>query len=210
METAPIIGVERHRLSTDGKGVTTLVGFWGCPLQCQYCLNPQSWKIKPTRFLTVKELYDKVVIDQLYFLATGGGITFGGGEPLLYPTFLKEFRELCGPEWNITLETSLNVPFKNLEEALPVANHFIVDIKEMNDTIYQRYTGKSNRQAMENLCWLLKHTDSNNIYVRVPLIAEYNTEEDQKKSIIRLQELGITNIDTFSYRKDINKLLNPE
>ena len=39
---AKIIGSARHRLSTDGDGVTTLVAFHGCPLRCRYCLNPQS------------------------------------------------------------------------------------------------------------------------------------------------------------------------
>ena len=38
--TAPLIGINRHRLATDGKGVTTLVAFSGCPLRCKYCLNP--------------------------------------------------------------------------------------------------------------------------------------------------------------------------
>ena len=42
MNTVPIIGISRHRLATDGKGVTTLVAFHGCPLRCKYCLNPQS------------------------------------------------------------------------------------------------------------------------------------------------------------------------
>ena len=39
---ARIIGIARHRLSTDGDGVTTLVAFHGCLLRCRYCLNPQS------------------------------------------------------------------------------------------------------------------------------------------------------------------------
>ena len=36
----PIIGISRHRLGVDGNGVTTLVAFHGCNLQCKYCLNP--------------------------------------------------------------------------------------------------------------------------------------------------------------------------
>ena len=36
----PIIGISRHRIATDGEGVTTLVAFHGCTLRCQYCLNP--------------------------------------------------------------------------------------------------------------------------------------------------------------------------
>ena len=32
---APIIGISRHRLLTDGEGVTTLVVFHCCPLHCK-------------------------------------------------------------------------------------------------------------------------------------------------------------------------------
>jgi len=39
-----ISGISRHRLATDGEGVTTLVGFHGCPLCCGYCLNPHTQK----------------------------------------------------------------------------------------------------------------------------------------------------------------------
>ena len=37
-----IIGIARHRLSTDGNGVTTLVAFYVCPLRYSSCLNGQS------------------------------------------------------------------------------------------------------------------------------------------------------------------------
>ena len=42
MNRAPLIGISRLRMGTDGHGVTTLVAFHGCPLRCKYCLNPQS------------------------------------------------------------------------------------------------------------------------------------------------------------------------
>lgn len=40
---ARIIGIARHRLPTDGDGVTTLVAFHGCPLRCRHCLNHRSF-----------------------------------------------------------------------------------------------------------------------------------------------------------------------
>ena len=42
MDKAPLIGISRLRMGTDGHGVTTLVAFHDCPLRCKYCLNPQS------------------------------------------------------------------------------------------------------------------------------------------------------------------------
>ena len=89
---APIYAIDRHRLATDGKGVTTLVAFHKCLLKCKYCINPQTWQIdKISKKMTAKELYDEVKKDNLYFLATGGGITFGGGEPCLHSDFIKQF-----------------------------------------------------------------------------------------------------------------------
>ena len=107
---APIIGISRHRLLTDGEGVTTLVAFHGCPLRCIYCINSQCNAVDGIKeTLTPEQLYEKVKIDDIYFLVTGGGIMFGGGEPLLHYDFITEFRKIYGDRWKIYLETSLNV-----------------------------------------------------------------------------------------------------
>ena len=137
-----IIGIARHRFSTDGDGVTTLVAFHGCPLRCRYCLNPQSLGDGGRfREYSLEELYAETCIDELYFIATNGGVTFGGGEPCLYADFIREFHKLCGASWRLNLETSLNVPSVNIETLLPVVNTMIIDIKDMNPEIYSSYTG---------------------------------------------------------------------
>jgi len=194
------IGIGRNRMATDGEGVTTLVAFWGCPLACAYCLNPQALSEDAVkRVLTAEELHDLVRIDELYFLATGGGITFGGGEPCLYPDFIKTFRNLCTNQWNITLETSLNVPLENIKSLYSIVNEYIVDIKDINPKIYKSYTGKDNSLPLANLKWLIEQGKADQIRVRVPLIPNFNTEKDTKRSVSALKKLGIQNIETFSY-----------
>lgn len=203
---APFIGIARHRLQTDGKGVTTLAAFHGCPLRCRYCLNPQCNRPDSrTAELTPQELYDRVKIDQLYFLATGGGVTFGGGEPALHPDFITQFRELCGPEWNLTLESSLNVPAENVRKLLPVVNYYFIDLKDANDDIYRRYTGQSNMQVKENLEWLVANGIADRIIVRIPRIPDFNTEEDILRSQQFLHDIGIQHIDVFTYLTEIRK-----
>ena len=199
MTTAKIFGIGRHRLTTDGEGVTTLVTFNGCPLRCKYCLNKTSWDMDKGRVYTPELLYEEVKIDQLYFLATHGGVTFGGGEPLLQVEFIKVFRELCGPQWQIVAETSLNVLFENVETLDAVLDGYIVDIKDMNPEIYKDYTGKDNALVISNLEWLLKSGDPNRIMVRVPHIPEFNTDEDVKRSKDQLAAMGVKNIDEFNY-----------
>ena len=201
--TVPIIGIDRLRINSDGVGVTTLVCFWGCPLSCQYCLNPQSWRTKTgIRNITPLQLFQEVSIDKLYFFATGGGVTFGGGEPLLYPRFLKEFHEFVEGEWKINLETSLNVPIESLQLIAECIDCFYIDIKDTNNEIYTRYTGKKNERVFANLAWLVEHIGEEKIVVRVPLIPDFNTISNVNDSIKFLKDKykKIT-IDQFEYRK---------
>ncbi|AEA20364.1 radical SAM protein [Prevotella denticola] len=198
--TAPFIAVNRHRLATDGEGVTTLVAFHGCPLRCRYCLNPQCLQVDGVwRRLTPGELYSEVEIDDLYFIATGGGICFGGGEPLLYPDFIRTFSRLMNPEWKLTVETSLNVPLENIKTIAALVQMWYIDIKDFSPTIYNAYTGKDNTQVIRNLVWLAANGYADKIILRLPLILDYNTEEDRLLSQQRLEALGFAHFDKFTY-----------
>ena len=199
--SAPFIGIVRHRLATDGKGVTTLVAFHSCPLRCKYCLNPQCLDPeKVWRTITTSELLDELLLDNLYFLATGGGVTFGGGEPLLRSEFINEFCRIKPAEWKINVETSLNVDHHNLERVLPHVNEFFIDIKDTNPNIYKEYTTRNNTQALDNLRWLLSHEGmAERIIVRLPHIPQFNTQADVDRSRALLKALGIKHFDEFNY-----------
>ncbi|MBR3951052.1 MAG: radical SAM protein [Bacteroidaceae bacterium] len=209
--TAPIMRISRHRLSIDGRGVTTLVGLHGCPLDCHYCLNNKChtpdgiWQ-----HMTAQELYNKVCIDDIYFRSTGGGITFGGGEPALHSAFIEEFARLNTLKWNITLETSLNIPLHNLELLSHVVDDYIIDIKSLNPNIYRLYTGKDINVVLSNLQYLIDINKGAHIIVRTPLIPGYNTEQDVKESTAKLRKMGIEHFDAFTYRTSIahNKFLD--
>lgn len=200
--SAKVIGVQRHRMASDGKGVTTLVGFYGCPLRCKYCLNPQCFSkdyFFPERF--VDELVAEVHIDNLYFLATDGGITFGGGEPLLQSGFICEFRNACPKEWNICVETCLNVPLKNVKAVSDFISEWYIDIKDMNPEIYQSYTGKDNKLVIENLRWLSSFRGMcEKVVIRLPLIKDFNTDSDRDHSECMLREMGFSRFDRFDYK----------
>ena len=201
--TAPVITYSRLRMTTDGEGVTTLVIFHDCPLRCKYCLNPYSFATDTKREdLTPEQLYDKVKIDDLYFVATGGGVTFGGGEPLLRANFLKEFRALCGDRWHLCAETSLNVPAEAVRTAAECMDMFYVDCKDTNPEIYKAYTGIQNAQMLENLRTLISLVGAERVVVRVPLIPGYNTESDRERSRALLESMGVTQFDFFTYKTE--------
>lgn len=202
----PVIGIERLRMQTDGTGVRTLIGTHGCPLRCQYCLNPQSWNgaKKPTLY-TPEQLFQKVFIDNIYFQATNGGITIGGGEPLLYIDALSPFVDMCPNNWNLWIETALNVSCDSVIQASNLFDHFLIDIKTTNPSIYKAYTGKELKPALENLLLLQELVGNAKITVRVPQIPGFVSKEQQEETAELLQSLGFDSLDLFIYRTTIKK-----
>ena len=191
-------------MGTDGHGVTSLVAFHGCPLRCKYCLNPESLKhTDRAKSVLPEAVMKEIKKDELYYVATKGGVTFGGGEPLLNSQYIMDILELGAKEWNITVETSLNVPRIHLERLLPYIDEYIVDIKDMDTRIYENYTGKSNAQVKDNLKWLIGRGIAERILCRIPLIPNYNNTSDQEKSKMELKEMGITRFEMFTYKNSV-------
>ena len=89
--TFPLLSIARHRMGTDGAGITTLVAGAGCPLRCAFCINKKLLQETAPQNILASELLERVRADDLYFRATGGGITFGGGEALLHADFMVHY-----------------------------------------------------------------------------------------------------------------------
>ena len=198
-------------MGTDGSGITTLVTFMGCPLQCKYCLNKKCHEPiyetdgktlrKGIMMLTPQELYDIVKVDNIYFQSTGGGICFGGGEPTLYKDFIVEFKKICGDKWKITLETCLRCSFNTIQDLSPVVDHWIVDIKSMNPFIYEEYTGVMSG-VLQHLSSIQKLVSQEKITVKVPLIPGFNDDEDLDSDIDEIKSrYGFENISKIVYKK---------
>lgn len=198
---APLIGICRHRLVVDGAGVTTLVAFHGCPLRCKYCLNAQCLSPEGVwRTMTADAILAELQCDDLYFRATGGGVCFGGGEPLLRSDTIVELCQQMPEEWAVTIETSLNVPLQRVEAVTPFVRQWIIDVKDMNPDIYHGYTSIDNYRVRENLQWLSTHVNVEKVLLRLPLIPHYNTPNDVSASRQILENMGFLHFDEFEYR----------
>ncbi len=57
---AEVSAVSRLRIGIDGEGVTTLVAFMLCPLECRFCLNPQTLSLDyPYEEFTPESLWEE-------------------------------------------------------------------------------------------------------------------------------------------------------
>ena len=203
-----ILGISRLRIATDGKGITTLVAMMGCPLKCRYCLNDRCHSdvfgsdghtpAPGIHMVTPLELYEMVKIDNIYFQATGGGICFGGGEPMTQHAFITAFIPLCPSSWRFTIETSLCCTPEAIQALAPHIDEWIVDVKDMNEYIYSEYTS-AKPVIKERLAELMKWVSLDKIKVKVPLIPHFNTDDDVERSIDKLRAMGLKHIQKTEY-----------
>jgi len=194
-----IITVNRHRLSTDGNGITTLVALAGCPLGCKYCINKDVLSVKKRVPCSPEKLLEKAMIDYCYFTATGGGITFGGGEPLLHSEALLEFMSIKPADVSVVIETSLNHDSELVSEVLDKADELIIDIKSMKPAIYKEYTGRDNSLTLKWLEYIIDNGLKDKCTIKVPNIPEFTSKEDIDDSVEALKDMGFDNIRVFDY-----------
>ena len=99
-----------------------------CRDQCYY-----GALVRYGESMTVAEVWDAVRRDKMFYDNSGGGVTVSGGEPLLWPAFVRELFELSRRERIDTcIETCGLVDPEALLEVMPVTDHFLFDLKHMD------------------------------------------------------------------------------
>ncbi|HJJ13763.1 MAG TPA: pyruvate formate-lyase-activating protein [Clostridiaceae bacterium] len=136
--------------AVDGPGIRFVIFMQGCSLQCKYCQNRDTWEINAGNQYSAEELLNKILKYKNYFLASGGGVTVSGGEPLLQYKFLIELFTLLKKE-NIhtAIDTSGNVDLTDdMKKLIDLTDLFLLDIKCINDEICKKLTGLSNKKEL--------------------------------------------------------------
>lgn len=126
---------------------------------------------------TIDQIITAIEKERVFIEQSRGGVTFSGGEPLMYSDFLIALLDACG-ERNIhrVVDTS---GFAKKETLLKVATrteHFLYDLKMMDTEKHKKYTAVGNEQILENLIALAETGASINI--RIPLIKGVNDDND--------------------------------
>jgi pyruvate formate lyase activating enzyme len=127
-------------------------------------------------YASVADLLQVIERERPFFDQSGGGITFSGGEPLLYPEFLCELLDACGERGiHRAVDTSGLVKKEVLLQVAARTDLFLFDLKLMDSEKHKEWTGVGNITILANLRTLAKTGVA--IQIRVPLIGGVNDDD---------------------------------
>lgn len=122
-----------------------------------------------------QELMRIIERERVHIEHSNGGVTFSGGEPLMFPEFLIEMLKLCGEKGlHRAVDTCGFAPAGTLLEVAKHTDLFLFDLKLMDESEHKKWTGVGNRLILENLKVLAE--SGANINIRIPFIRNVNTD----------------------------------
>jgi len=138
--------------TVDGPGIRFVIFTQGCPLRCQYCHNPDTWKLKEGKKVSTEALMQKIIKIKPYIERSGGGITISGGEPTMQPDFTLDLLKKAKAEGlHTAVDTSGYVDQDEFKKLLPYLDLVLLDIKTMDDYRHRDLTGVSNQKTLKLL-----------------------------------------------------------
>ena len=140
--------------TVDGPGIRFVVFLQGCPLRCQYCHNPDTWKSGGKEY-TTEAIMAQALRYKNYF-GDKGGVTVTGGEPLLQIDFVTELFTMfkakgihtCVDTSGITFRSDVEESVQKHKKLLEVADLFLLDIKHIDEDACVKLTGQSNKNTL--------------------------------------------------------------
>lgn len=152
------------------------------------------------RYMKAEEVLHEVMKDIDFYKNSGGGITVSGGEPLSQSVFVTYLLEACKKEGlHTALDTTGYGPWKEMEKVLRFVDLILFDIKHLDPYEHKRIIGVGNKLVLENL---IKASRVAKIWLRIPLIADFNDSEEHIKNITVLgKNIGAKKISLLPYHE---------
>lgn len=143
---------------------------------CVACCPAEAKRLYGTPY-SAEALAELLLRDRAYYAATGGGVTFSGGECMLYPDYLAAVARICKAAGvHMAVDTAGHVPWESFARVLPFVDLFLYDVKCLDPVLHKRGTGVDNALILQNLERLIG-TDKE-IAVRTPVIPDFNEGEE--------------------------------
>jgi pyruvate formate lyase activating enzyme len=141
--------------------------------------------------MSVGDVMDVVLRDRDYYEnSCGGGMTISGGEPLANRGQALALLEAAKVEGlNTAVETTGNVARSTVEAVEPLVDHFLHDLKHLDDVRLREVTGGDGLSVAPE-----------RVNVRIPVIPGFNHDDATIRSMLDwLAERGCTKVNLLPY-----------
>ena len=141
------------------------------------------------RNMEIAEVMEQVQQDEPFYFRSGGGMTLSGGEPFYQPEFaVGLLREARKRHIHTAVETCGCISWEILQEAAPLLNQVMFDVKLLDEDDFQRWCGVAGQKGMAghilaNLDHLATDFPGLPILVRTPVIPKVNDDLDTIRAI---------------------------
>lgn len=152
-----------------------------CLFCADACKITHARKVCGTEY-TVPELLGIIEKDSIYFRRSKGGVTVGGGEPMMQAEFVSELLKESRSQLfiNTAIETSSYAPWDKAKMLYENSNVIQTDIKHMDDEEHKKLTGVSNKLILSNIKGAAEMLDPSwqSLIIRIPVIPGMNDSEE--------------------------------
>ena len=186
-------------LSSEGKATTN----WGLCQACGRCTEACLFGARTIagKRMTVDEVLAEVEKDWPFYNRSGGGVSVGGGEPLMQFKFVLALVKKCQERFfHIALETCGHGQWPHLKQISEYLDLLYYDIKHMDSVRHKELTGVSNDLILSNARRVLSGEVGCEVIVRIPIVPGCNDSEQDVAAIARfVAESGGKMIELLPY-----------
>ena len=148
--------------------------------------------------ISADELVEKLLKNQRILNASGGGVTFSGGEPLSQSEFVLECITLIDKSLHCAIQTSGFTSEENFERVLDKADYFLFDLKIFDCQKHRSFCGAENALILSNYQKLVK--SGKPFITRIPLIPRATYTQENLNDIAKfMASLAVDEVEVLPY-----------
>jgi pyruvate formate lyase activating enzyme len=133
----------------DGPGIRFVAFLSGCHFRCQYCHNPDTWKLKRGLHVTVDDLMVQIERYADFLIKYGGGITLSGGEVMVQAPFVETLvGRIKARGLHVALDTNGYLGEAVSNRLIADTDLWLLDLKAYNTDLHTRITGQGNASVL--------------------------------------------------------------
>lgn len=129
--------------AVDGPGTRLSIFFSGCPLRCVFCHNPDTMYAHYGTIRTLDQVKKRLRRYRSIFAASGGGVTFTGGEAMQQLPFIANVIDFARRKGiHTALDTSGFLGAHATDGILQDLDLVLLDVKSGDEETYRRVTSR--------------------------------------------------------------------